>query len=100
MAQFIDFIIDGGIFFNIGIGRRDISFGLVIIIIRDEIFHCVFGEKLFKLRAKLRRQGFIVRQHKRRALDLFNNIGHSKCLARTGYAEQRLFFIAFFHALA
>ena len=55
MAQFIDFIIDGGILFDIGIGRRDIGFGLIIVVIGDEILHGVFGEKFFKLRAKLRR---------------------------------------------
>ena len=61
MAQFIDFIIDGGIFFDIGIGCRDIGFGLIIIVIGDEIFHGVFREKFFKFGAKLRRQSFVVR---------------------------------------
>ena len=52
-------VIDGGIFFNIGVRLRDIRFGLVIIIIRNKIFHRIFGEKVFKLGIQLGGQYFV-----------------------------------------
>ena len=48
MAQTVDFIIDGGILLNIGVGRGDIRLRLVIIVVGYEIFYRIIREKLFK----------------------------------------------------
>ena len=58
-TQFVYMVIDGGIFFNIGVRLRDIRFRLVIIIIRNKIFHRIFGKKVFKLGIQLGGQYFV-----------------------------------------
>ena len=50
MAQFVDFVVDRRIFFNIGVGRGNIRLGLIIIVIADKILNRILGKKLFKLR--------------------------------------------------
>ena len=46
VTKFIYFVVYGKIFFDIGIRRRYIRFGLIIIVVTNEIFNPVFGEKL------------------------------------------------------
>ncbi len=99
MTELIDFIVYSGILFNIGIGCRDICLGLVVIVIGDEIFHCIFGEKLFKFRAQLRRERFVVGQHQRWTVHFGNDIRHGKGFARACYTEQGLFLIPFLQTL-
>ena len=60
VAQFVDFFIDCGIFLNIGIGAGHIGFRLIVIIVANKVFHCIFWEYLFKLAVKLCSKGFIV----------------------------------------
>ena len=99
VAQLIDFIVDGGILFDIGIGCGNVSFRLIIVIIGDKIFHSVFREKFAKLAAQLRRQCFIVRQNQRWTVHLFDHVCHSEGFAGAGHAHQNLFFYAIFKAL-
>ena len=94
MSQLIDFIIYCRILFDIGIGCRNVSLGLIIVVIGYEIFNRIFRKKLLKLRAQLRCKGFIMGKHKRRTVELCNNICHCKGLARACNAEQGLFVIA------
>ena len=68
----------------------DIGLGLVVVVVGDEIFHRVVGEKLLELGAQLGSQGLIVGQHQGGPLDLLNDLGHGKGLARTGDAQQGL----------
>ena len=77
----------------------DIGLGLVIVVVRNEVFHRVFGKKLFELRAQLRGEGLVVRQHERRPLDLFDDARHRERLARARDAEQHLLVEAHLHAL-
>ena len=76
---------------------RDIRLRLVIIVIADEVFDRVFGEKLLEFTAKLRGKRFIVRQHKRRTVDARDHICHRESLARSGDAKEHLFVQAVFH---
>ena len=69
---------------------RDIRLWLVIIVIADEVFDSVFGEKLLEFTAKLRGKRFIVRQHERRPVDARDHIGHREGFARSGDAKQHL----------
>ena len=90
VAEAVDFLVDGGILLDVGVRRRDIRFRLIVIIIGNEIFHRAVGEECPKLRAELRRQRFVVRNHQRRALHLRNNARHRERFARPGYAQQHL----------
>ena len=71
-----------------------IGFRLVVIVVADEIFHRVVGEKLFELLIELTCQRLVMDQHQRRLLHLRDHIGHGKGLAGTGHTEQRLVFSA------
>ena len=91
MAQAIDFFVDCGVFFDISIGRGDISFGLVIVEVRDEIMNLVFWEELAKLGLELGSEGFIVGENEGRFPVIFNQIRHRKSFSGAGYAEEDLF---------
>ena len=44
MAQALDIFIDGGVFFNVGIGLRDVGFRLVVVVVADKIFNGIIGQ--------------------------------------------------------
>ena len=87
MAQFIDLVVDGKVFFDIGIGGGNVAFRLIIIVIRNEIFHAVFGEKFAEFVAKLRGKRFIVRDYQRGTIDVFDDVCHRKRFAAARYAD-------------
>ena len=97
--QAVDFLIDGKVLFNIGIGGSQIGFGLIIIVIGHVVFHRVVGKKLLELTVKLRSQCFVVAQHQGGLVDLCNDVGYRKGLARPGNAQQRLVGNSLKHAL-
>ena len=90
VSQAVNFIIDGGILLNIGVGRGDIRLRLVIIVVGYEIFYRILRKKFAQLGAELCGQRFIVREHQRRALGLLDDVRHGERLARAGNAHQRL----------
>ena len=90
MTQFVYLVIDIGVFLDIQIGGRNVGFGLVIIIIRNEILYGVIGEEFFELSVELRRQSFIMRDDERRLLHGFDDLCHSKSFAGAGDAHKRL----------
>ena len=53
----------------------------------------------FKLAVELGGQGLVMGQHQGRFLQLLDDIGHGKCPAGTGDAQQRLGFVPFVDAL-
>ncbi len=91
MAQLINFIINGGILFDISVSLRYISLRLVIIIIAYKILHCIFREELFEFRVELPGQSFIRRHNQSGALLLFDNFSHGKGFTGTSYSQQGLF---------
>ncbi len=94
VPQLVDFVIDGGIFLNIGIRRGNIGFRLIIVIIADKILYGVFREKLPEFRTKLGRQRFIVGQNQCGPVDLCDNVGHGECFSGTGYPQKGLLPVA------
>ena len=94
MAQAVNFVVDGAVFFDIGICGGNVGLRLVIVVIAYEILHRIVGKKLFEFCAKLCGQRFIVRQHQRGAVYPRNDIGHGKGFARARDAQQRLAGIA------
>ena len=93
MAQLIDFVINLAVLFNVGVRSRDIRLRLVIIVVGDKVFHCVFRKKLAKLGTQLRCKRFVVRQYQRRPVGLCDHICHGKRLAGARDAKQRLLLI-------
>jgi len=59
-TQFLYLLVDGEVFFDIGIGGRKIGFRLVIIVIGDEILHGILREERLEFAVKLCRQRLVV----------------------------------------
>ncbi len=90
VAHAVDLLVDRGILLDIGVGARDVGFRLVVIVIRDEIFHRVVGEEALELAVELRRQGLVRRQDDRRPLRRLDHLRHGEGFAGAGDAEQHL----------
>ena len=82
--------VDAGVFLDKGIRRRHVGFGLIIVVITDEIFDCVMRKEFFKFPVKLRRKRFVWGQDNRRLLYALNNIGDRVSFARASNAQQCL----------
>ena len=87
-TQFLYLLVDGEVFFDIGIGGRKIGFRLVIIVIRDEILHGILREERLEFAVKLCRQRLVVAQDERGPLQLGDDIRNGECLPGTGDAKQ------------
>ena len=94
MAQLVDLIVDRGILFDIGIGRRYIRLRLIIVVIGDKILHRVFRKKFPEFRAQLCGERLVVREHQGRPVDLGDDVGHRKGFPRACNAQQGLFPVA------
>ena len=90
MAHAVDFIVDGGVLFDEGIGRGDVGLGLIVIVIGYEIAHGVLREELAELCRQLGGEGFVVGDDQRRAAGIFDDVGHGEGFTRAGNAQQHL----------
>ena len=90
VAHAVDLLVDLRVFFNVGVGARNIGFRLVVVVVADEVFDRVVGEEALHLSVELRRQRLVRRQDQGRALQLLDHLGHGEGLAGTGHAEQHL----------
>jgi hypothetical protein len=87
VAETIDLFVDASIFFNIGIGLRDISLRLVIVIITNKIMNSIFRKKFLKFTIQLGGKSFIMGKDKGGTVYLSDDISHGKGFSRTGYPE-------------
>ena len=90
VAQLVDFIVNLRVFFYICVARRNICLRLIVIIIAYKIFNGVFGKELLELRAKLRRQNFVVCKHERGLVNARNRICNRKRFSASRNAQKRL----------
>ena len=98
-TQFIDFLVDRGIFCDISIRGRHICLRLIIIIIGNKIFHSVFRKEFFELPIQLCRQCLIMRDNQCRLIQCSYDICHRKCFSRTRNSQQGLELVALLKAL-
>ena len=91
-------LVDGAVFFDEQVALRHIGFGLVVVVVADEILHRIFREKLAKLAIQLRRQRFVGCKDDGWPAQAGNDIGHGEGFARAGYAQQGLVNLAVFNA--
>ena len=99
MTIFIDLLVDGCIFLNVGVRVRQVRLRLIVIVVRHEVGHRIVRKEHLELRTELRRQGLVVSQHERRTLLLLDDIGHREGLSRSRGSEQRLMLLAFLEPL-
>ena len=99
VAELIDLVVHREIFFDVSIRLRDIALGLIIIVIGDEIFHAVFGEKGAELVAELGGERFVVRDDERGTPDVLNDVRHRERFAAARDPDKHLRADAVQHAL-
>ncbi len=99
VSQLFDFIVDGAVLLDIGIGVGDVGLRLIIVIVGHKIFHRIVWEKGFELRTQLGCQRLVVRQHQRGTIDLLDNVCHREGFAGAGNTQQRLFPVSRQHPL-
>ena len=90
MTKLIYFVVYREIFFYVSIRRRYIRLRLIIIVIRNEKLHAVFGEKFAEFVTQLRCERFVVRDDERGTLNVLYNVCHSKSFARSRNAQKNL----------
>ena len=89
-SHLFDVVVDRRVFLDKGIGGGHVGFRLVVVVVRDEVFHRIVREERLELAVQLRGQGFVRRQHQRRSIDMGDHVGNAERLARTCYPEQGL----------
>ena len=80
-AQLVQFVIDGGVLFDVDVAGGNVGFGLVIVVVADEVFHRGIGEERLELVVKLGGKRLVVRQDERRTVDRLDHLGHREGLA-------------------
>ncbi len=90
MAQPVDLVVDGGVLLDVGVRRRDVRLGLVVVVVGDEVLDPVVGEELLELGGQLRGQGLVRLDDQGGPLDGLDGPGDGGRLARSGDAQQRL----------
>ncbi len=92
MTEFVNLIIDRTILFDIGIARRYISFWLVVIIVRHEVFDRIFWKEFLELTIKLTSQGLVVGDDQGWLIDTGDNLAHGIGLTSTSRPHENLGF--------
>ena len=93
-AKAFDFLVDRGVFFDVDVALGDVGFGLIVVVIADEIVDGVVREEAFELLVELGREGFVVGEDEGRPADARDDVGGGEGLAGTGDAEEGLFGLA------
>ena len=89
-AHLLDVLVDAGVFFNVGIARRHIGLGLVVVIVGNKVLDRVVREKFLELAVELRGESLVGREHQGWSLNLLDHISNRISLAAAGHAEQNL----------
>ena len=79
-----------GFFLDVGVGARHVGFGLVVVVVGDEVLDRVVGEEALELAVELGGERLVRRQDQCRALRRLDDLRHREGLAGAGDAEQHL----------
>src|SRR4029077_7808581 len=88
--QPVDILVDRRILLDVRIGRRDVRFRLVIVVVRDEVLDRIVREKALQLTVQLRRESLVVGEHERRTSEISDDVRDRHRLSGSGHAEQGL----------
>ena len=94
VAHAVDRLVYAAFLLDIGVAARDVGFGLVIVVIADEIFDCILGEEALELAIELRGEDLVGREDQCGPLQFLDYLGHGEGLARPGHAQQHLRLVA------
>ena len=98
VAEAVDLVVDGRVLLYVGVRRREVGLGLVVVVVGDEELDPVLREEVPQLRGELGGQRLVRLDDQRRPLDLLDHPGDGGRLARAGDALQRLVAVAAPHA--
>ena len=87
-SQFLNLVVDAQVLFDIGVARRDVGLGLVVVVVRDEILHGIVGEERLEFSVQLCGQSLVMAQNQGGPLEVLDDIGHSEGLAGARDAQQ------------
>ena len=93
-AQAVDFVVDGAVFFDVGIRAGNVGLRLVIVEIRDEVLHGIVREERLELRVELGGQGLVVRKDEHGAVLRRDDVRHGEGFAAARDTQQALVLIA------
>ena len=99
MAQLLHFLVDGGVLLDERVGRRDVGFGLIVVVVADEVHHRVVRKELLELACQLGRKRLVRRHDQRGLLHGLDGLRHGERLAGSRHAQKRLVAQAFVHAM-
>ena len=86
-------------YLNVGVRRRDVRLGLVVVVIADEVLDRVVREEALELVAQLSGERLVGSYDQRRLLDLLDRPRDGRRLTGPGGTEQRIESVALLDAL-
>ena len=95
MAHAVDLLVDRAFLLDVGVGARHVGFGLVVVVVGDEVLDRVVGEEALELAVELGGQRLVGGEHECRPLRRRDHLRHGVGLARAGDAEQHLAALVF-----
>ncbi len=98
-AQLVELLVDGGFLLDVEVAGGNVGFGLVVVVVADEVFDGVAGEELLELVIELGGEGLVVGEDEGGAVGLLDDLGHGEGLAGAGDAEEDLVLFAGAEAL-
>ena len=90
MTKLVDLLVDARILLNKRVGGWHVGFGLIVVVVRDEILDRIIREELAHFPVQLRGERLVGREYHRRPLRALDDAGHRERLARPGHAEEDL----------
>ncbi len=99
VPQPVDLVVDGRVLLYIGVGGRQVSLGLVVVVVGDEELDPVLGEQVPQLGGELGGQRLVRFDDEGGSLDLLDHPGDRGRLARSGDALQGLVAVSALDAL-
>ena len=61
--EFVEFVVDRRFFFDVDIARRNVGFGLIVVVVTDEILHRIRWEEVLELAIELGGKRLVMRHH-------------------------------------
>ena len=89
-SHLLNMLINCRVFFDKKISARHVRFGLIVVVIRNKVLHCIIGKKFPHFGVKLCGQGLVGSHDDSRNALARNNIGHGKRLSRPRHAQEGL----------
>ncbi len=89
-SQAVDVLVDGRVFFNVGVGGRNIRLGLIVVVVRDEILHRVLRKQRLVLRVQLGGENLVGREDQGGTIQRFQRLADRKGFPAAGDAQKDL----------